>query len=664
MFKNEKAADIYKKISTIPVYSGVIQVRETKNALFISATLAGKDNARASKISSLQSVVYDLSTNETTIGFPSEIPESNGLNAISPSGKLQAILKTFGEERYVEITGAYKRSIKVTKSHGPFYNDDYFGCINWSDDESKIVYVAEELKPTEDAQYEYLYDPGEGYTGKRTACPVVIDLLQENITVLKMPFFGVSQPLFASNSLYFVGVESEPVQLGIKYCANRRTGLYKCDLEGKDIVRLSKEGVNAKYPLLTPDGKSLAYLCNPILGPHDSCCQLISLDLASEVESVIVPYVEDPTTEFTGLFSLKLKPKSWIVYENHTILLINAIQRCRTVILAVDLSTNTVMNLNLGLESWNLLCTTPSGRIIAAKSSPSDPSSLMMLNYGIDKEWTTIDDSIEKLPIAFDHFPIPGETVNTNEVIVIKGDQGLFEKSPLIVLPHGGPHSANTTDFNSTVASFAMLGFTCMLVNYTGSTGYGNKPIHDLIGQIGTLDINDVHSAAIWAKDTQNVDPENVYLFGGSHGGFISAHLVARFPDFYKAACTRNPVVNVGAMVSNSDIPDWCFAEAGLPFDSKMMNPLSPEEYKIMFDASPVAHIRDKVSPILMMLGEGDRRVPPSQGLRFVETLKGKGFDAHTLMFPKVGHALDTFEAQRYGFEASVAFFLKYHSKK
>ncbi|KAJ3322315.1 hypothetical protein HDV06_003209 [Boothiomyces sp. JEL0866] len=606
MFKNQKAADVYKKISSIPIYSGITQSKETANSLFITATLAGKDFTRASKISSIQNITYDFSAKKATIGFPSEVPESNGLSSISPSGNLQAILKTIGEERYVEIAGTTRKSIKVTKSHGPFYNDDYFGCINWSEDGSKVVYVAEESKPTEDNQYEYLYDPGEGYTGKRTATAVVVDLLTDNVTVLKLPFFGISQPLFAANALYFVGVELQPVQLGIKYCANRYTALYKSNLDGSDLKRLTKDGVNAKYPLLTPDGKSLVYLSNPTLGPHDSCCQLLSLDIETETESVVVPYVDEAKVEFNGLFALRLKPNCWIKYENHTILLVNATQKCRNVILAVDISTKTVMNLTLGLESWNLFGTTPT------------------------------------VPLTFDHYFIPGETVETNEVIIVKGENGLFEgKSPLIVMPHGGPHSANTTDFNSTYA-FANLSA--------------------LIGQIGTLDIHDVHSAAVWAKATQGVDQENVYLFGGSHGGFISAHLVTRYPDFYKASCMRNPVVNVGAMVSNSDIPDWCFAEAALPFDPRSMDPLSPEHYKIMYEASPVSHLKDKVSPVLMMLGEGDRRVPPSQGLRFVETLKGKGFDAHTLMFPKVGHALDTFEAQRYGFEACVAFYLKYYS--
>lgn len=54
------------------------------------------------------------------------------------------------------------------------------------------------------------------------------------------------------------------------------------------------------------------------------------------------------------------------------------------------------------------------------------------------------------------------------------------------------------------------------------------------------------------------VDPDHAIISGGSHGGFITAHLTSRYPELFTAACMRNPVVDlVGTAAGGSDIPDW-----------------------------------------------------------------------------------------------------------
>ena len=116
--------------------------------------------------------------------------------------------------------------------------------------------------------------------------------------------------------------------------------------------------------------------------------------------------------------------------------------------------------------------------------------------------------------------------------------------------------------------------------------------------------------------------------------------------------------MNVGANPYDSDIPDWSFNEAGLSH-----NPLRPhmpnaQEYHAMYAASPMS-LTLPTSPVLLHLGANDRRVPHSQGLRWAESIKGRGGECIVYMFPATGHALDSLDAERVGFESCVAFFVQ-----
>lgn len=124
-------------------------------------------------------------------------------------------------------------------------------------------------------------------------------------------------------------------------------------------------------------------------------------------------------------------------------------------------------------------------------------------------------------------------------------------------------------------------------VNYRGSTGFGQDSIMSLIGQIGNQDVKDIQVGAahplvcsgdqviVWVSVSRHLsvvsqravltvlqsdptlDPNRLAVIGGSHGGFLSCHLVGQYPDFYRACAARNPVINAATLLGTSDIVDW-----------------------------------------------------------------------------------------------------------
>lgn len=97
-----------------------------------------------------------------------------------------------------------------------------------------------------------------------------------------------------------------------------------------------------------------------------------------------------------------------------------------------------------------------------------------------------------------------------------------------------------------------------LLVNYRGSSGAGQDSLNHLIGRIGKSDVADCVLATVQAYIHYPwIDSNRAVLVGGSHGGFLVAHLSAYYPDMYKAVVARNPIFDVATMAITSDIPDW-----------------------------------------------------------------------------------------------------------
>ena len=130
-------------------------------------------------------------------------------------------------------------------------------------------------------------------------------------------------------------------------------------------------------------------------------------------------------------------------------------------------------------------------------------------------------------------------------------------------MPHGGPHGSFVQALTSMRYVLLKMGYGLLLPNFSGSAGYGKGHLHGALKNIGEKDakeIVDVLNKVL--TDNPNIDKGNVHLQGGSYGGYMSAILGSRYPQYFKSAIILNGVLNIMANLWFTDIPEWNITEA------------------------------------------------------------------------------------------------------
>ncbi|XP_034027659.1 S9 family peptidase isoform X2 [Thalassophryne amazonica] len=619
------------------------------------------DAVRASRIRYSQQWTLMADSNDhqnikTVLGPEPCVPVCGELlSRFSPVRGLRAVVRETGGHQLLEVWDQHGLSkclnLTIVNKHGGVYDDAHFGCLSWSDCETKLLYVAEKTRSKSVAEMHdgnatcrkdrsaYWEDWGEAFTSKSHPVLCAVNLQSGSVDVLQGVPADVSpgQALWApgARSVLFVGWYHEPFRLGLKFCSNRRSTLFKLGLDGR-CERLSEENVSVCCPRISPDGATLVYLQGGVFGPHSQCLSLQQMDLRSGKTSTLLDVVHRPCTgEFVGVYEA-LASCCWSTDAQQ--LVFSSACRNRKDLFVVDRQTKKVTSLSNNVcvlyGSWKLL-TVQNDLMVVCCSSPKAPPTLLVgflpppggavawrtlqpPAVTFDFQWTVLDVTP---PPEEDNVHYPG--LDFGAVLVKPSHPLSEEKTPLVVFIHGGPHSHFPAEWNTTTAGLAKLGFAVLMVNYRGSTGFGQDSILSLLGHIGSQDVKDVQRAVLTVlQSDMTLDPKCLAVIGGSHGGFLACHLVGQYPDFYRACAARNPVINAATLLGTSDIVDWRYSSVGLQFSYDQIP--TAEVLAAMLEKSPIIHAAQIRAPVLLMLGGRDRRVSPYQGLELHRALKSR----------------------------------------
>jgi acylaminoacyl-peptidase len=203
------------------------------------------------------------------------------------------------------------------------------------------------------------------------------------------------------------------------------------------------------------------------------------------------------------------------------------------------------------------------------------------------------------------------------------------KKYPLILEIHGGPFANYGDRFAVDMQLYAAAGYVVLYANPRGSTSYGEEFGNLIHHAYPGHDYEDLMSGVDALIERGFVDPENLYVTGGSGGGVLTAWIVGKTGRF-RAAAVAKPVINWTSFVLTADLSAFfCkYWFPGYPWDQ-------PEPY---LQRSPLALVGKVTTPTLVLTGEADYRTPISESEQYYQALKLRKVDTALVRIPEASH--------------------------
>jgi dipeptidyl aminopeptidase/acylaminoacyl peptidase len=228
--------------------------------------------------------------------------------------------------------------------------------------------------------------------------------------------------------------------------------------------------------------------------------------------------------------------------------------------------------------------------------------------------------------------PGPGGPIETWVASPARAGTGAGNSAlPTIVDIHGGPLGGWAPAPSIEVVLLCARGYRVLLPNIRGSASYGRAWIRPQLGDWGGVDADDVHAVLDHAIATGLADPDRLGVLGLSYGGFLVNWLVGTSARF-RAAVSEAGVAN--------QVSAWAASDTGVEFNRMALlgTPLDGDGVARLWRQSPLAHVADIRTPLLLLQGEADLRCPPSDAEQLFVALRVLGGTVEYVLYPEESH--------------------------
>ena len=273
--------------------------------------------------------------------------------------------------------------------------------------------------------------------------------------------------------------------------------------------------------------------------------------------------------------------------------------------------------------------------VVFTQTTPQQPGDLFLSNGNRETRLTRLNSQMlqnhQLARVEEFRYPSSHDGLEIQGWFAYPPDYQEGKAYPLILEIHGGPFADYGPRFSMEVQLMAAAGYVVAYINPRGSTSYGadfaNKIHHAYPGN----DYYDLISGVDMLIERGLVDPDRLYVTGGSGGGVLTAWIIGK-TDRFKAAAVVKPVINWTSFVLTGDFT---------PFFHKYWFPALPWEAPEHYHArSPLALAGNVTTPTMVMTGEADWRTPMWESEQYYQALKLQGIDSVLVRIPEAPHSI------------------------
>ncbi len=374
-------------------------------------------------------------------------------------------------------------------------------------------------------------------------------------------------------------------------------------------------------PTLSPDGRTLAYMSMARAGYEADRQVLMLRDLAT-----------GQTRALTGKWDRSVGSIAWA--RDGRSLLVTAEEVMEEPVWSIDAATGAITRLTGNGHAGNIIPLSGGGAIFTQNSVMAPDDLYRVEAAGRTTQLTNVNRALlaQLDPVKFEKFSFRG--ANGDQVWGFKlKPAAATGKLPIAFVVHGGPQGSfgNGWSYRWNPRLFSAPGYAVVSVDFHGSTGYGQAFEDSIRNNWGGWPLEDLKAGLTFATaNDPQLDADRACALGASYGGYMMNWIEGNWSSRFKCIIQHDGVFDSRAMAYETE--ELWFDEWEHGGKAYYEDPAAFEKW------NPVNFVANWKTPMLVVTGEKDFRIPYTQGLATFTALQRKGIASKLLVFPDENH--------------------------